>query len=794
MKFKYNILIFWMLVTGYAFGQLVTNNSNSATTLVNDILAGEGVEISNVTYTGDARAIGEFFGASSNIGLNHGIIMSTGTVLNEVNGSGLQKGPVGPNNNPNAKTDFKAAGDADIAALVSKETFDAAVLEFDFIPEGDTVKFRYVFASEEYPSQISSGANDFFAFFISGAGIAGKKNIALLPGTSTAVSIETVNAGTNASFYISNGNGLSGAEFTDPSVINYNAFTTVLTAISAVQPCQTYHLKIVITDVLDGIFDSGVFLEASSLNSAPIFEIAQDANFSPNGSKTEIFENCGHHGELKITRENKLYEPLYIDYSVQGSAINGVDYELLSGNVTFAIGENAKTISVKPITDALSEGEETVTLKFSNPDQCNASLDSLTFTYQIKDRPTFNVDLDTVSTTCPGESIEISANVSGGVVDYTYKWLPSGTETGKTTKVQPLAMTTFDYEAQDVCGQTVNGSVTVNVPVYPPMVVQPMTDTVIQCRGAEVTFVAGATGGAGDYSFIWNSGQTSKRATNTILNDVTYSVDIFDKCQDKVTDDVFVKLDYPTFSVLIREDTVHCYGDTISLSASAIGGVPPYNYSWEDGLSNPYLYPVQESKFLQFTAYDSCGIIPAIDSVLIEVRQPTASFAVNANIPEPNEPVKFLNDSKNAIRFYWDFSNGYVSEERQPTISFDSVATYPVTLYAFDELDCADTLTRDLPLRHPLYYYLPSSFSPNGDGLNDIFIGKSIGVTEFSMSIFDRGGQVIYSTTDVNEGWDGNLSSGQPAPGGVYVVKIIAKSNLRLDHEYKFAEILTVLR
>ncbi|MFT6746150.1 MAG: gliding motility-associated-like protein [Glaciecola sp.] len=787
-----------MMISSLAWGQLVTNNSKSATTLVKDVLTGEGVEISNVTYSGSGKALGEFFGASSNIGLSHGIIMSTGTVLNEVDGSGLQNGPVGPNNNSGATTKNNTPGDADLDALVDGGTSDAAVLEFDFIPDGDTVRFRYVFASEEYIewSRPIDKYNDVFGFFISGPGISGKKNIALLPDNSTVVSIRNVNNWNNDQYFNFNGNGTSGSQVNDPTVVNFDGFTDVFTAVSKVTPCEIYHLKIVIADNPsdDPTFDSGVFLEANSLNSIPIFEIDQQANFTPTGSTEELFENCSHNGELKITRESKLYQTLSVDYTIGGTATNGVDYELLGNNVTFAAGEASKTIEIKPLSDALSEGVETVILKFDNPDVCDVSIDSLTFTYQIMDRPEMSFITDSISAVCSGEDVLVSANVSGGVPGYIYDWLPVSTETGKTITVNPDSTDTIYYVATDLCGQKITGDITLNIPMYTPLTVIPMNDTTIKCRGAQITFVAGARGGAGGYTYDWDSGQTSKRATNTILTDVTYGVDISDMCNEKVTDSVFVKLNYPAFSVLLLEDTVFCFGSKVVLSGSALGGVPPYSFSWESGIANPYEYLVLETKSLKFTAYDSCGIIPAVDSVLITSQRPTASFAVNAFVPEPNEPVKFLNDSRDASTYYWDFGNGLNSTENQPSTTYDSVALYPVTLYAFDDLNCSDTLTHELPLRHPLYYYLPTSFSPDGDGLNDIFVGKSVGVTEFSMIIYDRGGGEVYATKDVNNGWDGKFKNGKKAPTGVYVVKIFAKSSFRFDREYKFAGTVTLVR
>jgi gliding motility-associated-like protein len=332
--------------------------------------------------------------------------------------------------------------------------------------------------------------------------------------------------------------------------------------------------------------------------------------------------------------------------------------------------------------------------------------------------------------------------------------------------------------------------------VYAPLVAIPMIDDTIICKGAQVTFVAGATGGAGDYTYEWDldPDKKSKRIINTILSDTTYKVKIFDKCDQEVRDTVHVKLTYPPFSVLLMDDTVRCYGDTIRLSGSVLGGIPPYTLSWESNVPNPYYHIVQETQSLMFTAYDSCGIIPAVDSVLIESQKPTASFAIDAFVPEPNESVRFLNDSRNATSYFWDFGNGDYSRERQPSTKYDSVDVYPVTLYAFDQLGCSDTISHELPLRHPLYYFLPSSFSPDGDDLNDVFKGKSIGVTEFSMVIYDRGGIEIFSTTDIDEGWDGDFKSGKNAPTGVYVVKIFAKSKLRFDRKYSFAGTVTLVR
>src|SRR5262249_30374302 len=108
---------------------------------------------------------------------------------------GCSKGVEGPNLQPNAcgnidnTTIFGTPGDPALSAIVGASTFDAAILEFDFVPQFSTVTFRYVFSSEEYNGFVNQPFNDVFAFFING------KNCALLPGSNAPVSINTINNG-----------------------------------------------------------------------------------------------------------------------------------------------------------------------------------------------------------------------------------------------------------------------------------------------------------------------------------------------------------------------------------------------------------------------------------------------------------------------------------------------------------------------------------------------------------------------------------------------------------------------
>src|ERR1700741_5516057 len=149
MKKTLAVLGFVVLVQS-GFGQLTTSTSTPAN-LVQNVLLGAGITATNISFTGDPTAISSFtFAPASELGFSNGVLMSTGNAI-----TGTLNGPEGPNSafDPEASTDHFLPGDADLATIVGEPLSnlnDAVVLEFDFIPQSDSVKFKYIFASEEY--------------------------------------------------------------------------------------------------------------------------------------------------------------------------------------------------------------------------------------------------------------------------------------------------------------------------------------------------------------------------------------------------------------------------------------------------------------------------------------------------------------------------------------------------------------------------------------------------------------------------------------------------------------------
>ncbi len=257
--------------------------------LIQNVFLSSGVEVLEVNYFGSTEAIGYFSAGQNNIGIETGIVMSTGKALDvdNTNDSGSNS----------STTSMGQFSDPDLASLVAPLSIgDLCIFEIKFIPYADTVEFNYVFGSEEYEEYVCTPFNDVFGFFISGPGINGPfsnngENIAIVPGTNDFVAIGTVN----------NGNPNQSPAACPPQNNQYfnvnpagnqpmfDGFTDVFTARSIVMACDTYTIRLSLADASDFIFDSGVFLQAKSFGTTTI-----DVEVTTVSSNETIAEGCAN--------------------------------------------------------------------------------------------------------------------------------------------------------------------------------------------------------------------------------------------------------------------------------------------------------------------------------------------------------------------------------------------------------------------------------------------------------------------------------------------------------------------
>ena len=313
--YKHISLLFFFLLAGIAssFAQLNISLQTDPLLLAQK-LVGDGVVISNVILKSGPEATGFFnLAGGAKLNIDSGIVLTNGRAKSSfgpTNIYGLDGNGLTPASNSLAHTQWGAPGDADLSLIVGDVTNDACVLEFDFIPLGDSIRFNYVFSSEEYTLYACTEFNDAFAFLISGPGIAGTKNLALIPGTNLPVTINNINnhaCSLYPQYYVDN---LTNPNFT------HDGHIKMFTALEQVQPCQTYHLKLVIADVADDDLDSGVFLEAGSLSSNAV---SLNSSTQIDGQNNNyLVEGCVN-GSLKIKRPRpaKRSRPFNLHKTVQ---------------------------------------------------------------------------------------------------------------------------------------------------------------------------------------------------------------------------------------------------------------------------------------------------------------------------------------------------------------------------------------------------------------------------------------------------------------------------------------------
>ena len=266
---------------------------------------GQGIILGNITHKGNANAVASFTSSKNVLKISNGLIVSTGDAV----------GALGPNDRYNISKDFgnKIEHDKDLKLLEKGDLFDVSSIEFDFVSFHNSIKFNYQFASDEYPEYVGSSFNDIFAFFVSDE--KSTNNIAVVPGTTLPVSINTINNKDESALFINNnvfvsdtnkkifgsystanpnlittkvwhsikgvfskqGNKDNEQSMPDAELLKtvnpdtyhflqYDGITQKLSAQAFVEPYKKYHLKIIIADVADNVYDSAVFLETRSFS------------------------------------------------------------------------------------------------------------------------------------------------------------------------------------------------------------------------------------------------------------------------------------------------------------------------------------------------------------------------------------------------------------------------------------------------------------------------------------------------------------------------------------------------
>lgn len=632
--------------------------------MVEDVLLGEGVSVSNIRFTGDNRSRGTFNSFQSNIGIEEGLILSTGRVYNAI----------GPNNSEglDGSEQFGSQGDGDLSSLVGGDTYDASVLEFDFVPLSDSVVFNYVFASEEYIEFVKDQYYDVFGFFLSGPGIVGPFtnnaiNVALIPGTTNPVNINDVNHLDNSQYYIDNGDGTAAfSQFSNVRVTQFDGFTVKMRAVLYVQSCERYHIKLAIADVNDEDYDSAVFLEKGSFSlSEPVANSGPDRNIC-SGLSTSI-------GFFPIAGQSYQWTPS-----------TGLSNDTIANPILTLTNEGDTEYSVTYTLNVSQEGCTDFDETYS--DEMIAT---------VHPNPEYNV-FDTLL--CSGDTIPLRAeNVPD---DYVFSWTPSNS-VNDVSLAEPLVFgenqssEPIDIELEVQFIDTLSGCVsqettTLTINSLPELEVDPLW---FVCPGSDVQVEV-----SGVDSFLWSP--------NSFIDDVniedpvlsppvsqTYYVKGIDEygCEETDSLEVIVEGEIPTEA---GDSTLICINDSV-----LIGGNPTspsgVAYTWSNSIflddeskANPLASPDLSQYLYVETSSDTCS---GRDSVFITVKE----------LPEVSLPEDFsicfaetgFIKANGAIDYQWDLSSDW-NRITEDSISFSASEFDEVIVTGIDSFQCEnrDTL------------------------------------------------------------------------------------------------------
>ncbi len=402
---KYLLIVAFVVVWNFVSGQIDIRSANNSDltpkSLIYDVFLGKGVEIISVKYDGVPYSVGYFSNGTQAVGLNNGIIMTTGKSLKA-------KEPNNQEDNQSGSSDSQYS-DAELSAAINNNTLiDICRYEIEFIPYTDSLTFRYVFASEEYPEYSCSEFNDAFGFFITGpnpqGGMYQSENLAIIPGTNIPVSVENIHPAfeskdckeSNAQYYNANPIG--------SNTMTYDGYLDVFTVSAKVVPCNTYKIKMVIADVGDELYDSAVFLDSKSFST----DVVDAEIITPSLDRT-ISEGCSK-AVIKFSFENNINEDFDVgvrvidDNSLGNMATKDIDYELSTNSGIIAAGTNALQFDIVALEDNIVEQKELVAIEYQR-DFCN--LDTLYL--EIIENQLTLVDLPDKLKICEGNSKNVGA-------------------------------------------------------------------------------------------------------------------------------------------------------------------------------------------------------------------------------------------------------------------------------------------------------------------------------------------------------------------------------------------------
>jgi len=355
---------------------------------------------------------------------------------------------------------------------------------------------------------------------------------------------------------------------------------------------------------------------------------------------------------------------------------------------------------------------------------------------------------------CYGTSTTLNITSIGGTP--TYRWNTNATTT--TITVSPTSTTVYTVVVTGKCADT---TILQTITVKPtPTVTITAPDSV--CKGSVTAITAGTA-----TNYIWSNGATTGTINIDITRDTTFSViGYIGTCSDSASTSVKI---YPSLKTFYHNDTI-CSNNTATVEVLASGGNSVYTYSWNNGITadspGPFIVPAPPKQYICIVT-DGCNDV-AHDTINIAINPvTTASFYITPDTIFGGQIVSFINTSGVGLNYYWNLGDGSNSTDSSSfTHQYNGEGTYVVYLVVTNSFGCRDTLTKDVYVTEKIL--VPNIFTPNGDGINDVFHITADGMSTYDLQVFNRWGQKVFESESPTIDWNGKGPSGELEVNGTY--------------------------
>ena len=440
-------------------------------------------------------------------------------------------------------------------------------------------------------------------------------------------------------------------------------------------------------------------------------------------------------------------------------------YYPTGGQVIWTNGQTTPNLTVSPTSTTMYS----VLYTWNG---CTATED---ITVTVNPTPTLSV---TSSSICFGDTTAIvaQANLANGV----YNWI-SLNQTGPNLTVFPTQTTSYTatYTLNGCTSAQATGTVTVN-----PLPIVSVADMTI-CQGQPGTLSAIVNPAGGN--FAWSQGGTSATITETPSSTSVYNLTYTaNGCVGNAVSASIIVLPLPLASFSVN-NTSGCVPVAVSLLADTIG--QNATYAWTSTGAGSQIGANPQMTFVNGGCYDvtltatlnGCSNSTTSASLICVQNYPVANFYTSpGSFSQNNQTLSFINTSIGASGYIWNFGDGSLSNEENPNHYFQGITgDETITLLASTSMGCMDSISIEIPANLGEIYYIPNTFTPDGDKYNQVFkpvFTSGFSIDGFEMLIYNRWGELLFESHNPYAGWDGSYGlEGLDCPSGTYSYKVNIK-------------------